>query len=514
MRSGSFLLLSSAIFLVMAACLENPQTAVSSTPAPTTELIATAALPTLIPTAIPATPTLQPPTATPTAPPTAPPTAVPSLTPTPTATIPADLQVISPENAGQLGQLAQWGNGRIDSLTWSNDGTIFAVGSSLGVDFYNSQSLELIQTIRDEQDGSRANQIQFSPSGEFLIMSLGGDLMDRFTLWQLSTGQFVRQLLDAVLAGFSPDGLVVYYEWSSQQLQQLIWQDPTTGESVRTVTFPFTPHSINLASETAVELNQGSSLNLYNMNGDRPYLTLELPVDDAAISPDGVFLAASSRDGFVYLWDRASGRRLHELATEPDRLFDIIFSPNGRFLASSSGDKPIQIWDTGSGQLLHQVAHQTGPNNDPIFAFSPDSSELAVANGNNILFFDAATGIQLRQMANQYNFASELAFWPDSDTLLVSDGDRVYSIDIPNTAVAVVEDGVFQARNAVTSPDGRLEIGIGPFGALEMWDTATGQGVWGQYDGQMGVFSQDGRYLATVSKDGVVRLWGVPVSMP
>jgi len=186
----------------------------------------------------------------------APPTTAPATVPSPTPT--ANPSAISPENAGQLTQLAQLGNGRIDSITWSPDGTTFAIGSSQGIDFYNAQTLQKTQTIQTEDNsGLGTNHVRFSPLGDMLIVTMGGYEVDRVTVWDVSMGQYLRDVHDASLTNFTTDGQLAYVDWVSQQM---IWQDPISGENLRVIDLSYLPRAINLTSETAAELYQDNTV--------------------------------------------------------------------------------------------------------------------------------------------------------------------------------------------------------------------------------------------------------------
>jgi WD40 repeat protein len=228
--------------------------------------------------------------------------------------------------------LAEIGNGRIDSITWLPDGETFAVGSSKGVHLYDSETLEQIHSIQDSQIGGSVH-LRYSPSGSFLLITKGGYETDRVTLWEANSGLLLRDLYDAFYTNFSPDGMIVYFEWTSQQL---IWQDLTSGETRQTLPLPFSPRAFSIASGTIVELYLVKTLRLYEMDDLSLRPTLELPdiVDDVAFSPEGNLIAVTSRDGAIRLWDVHSGVLQHTFTGQLDWVSTIQFSPDGRLLAT------------------------------------------------------------------------------------------------------------------------------------------------------------------------------------
>jgi len=68
-------------------------------------------------------------------------------------------------------------------------------------------------------------------------------------------------------------------------------------------------------------------------------------VTSVAISPDGRFLAASSLDTLVRVWDVETGRLLDTLRGHKDSVYSVAFEPKGNMLVSGSLDKTLMMWD-------------------------------------------------------------------------------------------------------------------------------------------------------------------------
>ncbi len=64
-----------------------------------------------------------------------------------------------------------------------------------------------------------------------------------------------------------------------------------------------------------------------------------------AISADGARLAAGYAEGYVIVWEPASGGRLATLAGGAERVVRVAFSPSGTALAALSRDGMLRLWD-------------------------------------------------------------------------------------------------------------------------------------------------------------------------
>ena len=64
-----------------------------------------------------------------------------------------------------------------------------------------------------------------------------------------------------------------------------------------------------------------------------------------AWSPDGQEIAAGSLDHHVYIWNVASGKLLLTYTGHSDAVFSIAWSPDGTRIASASADNTVQVWE-------------------------------------------------------------------------------------------------------------------------------------------------------------------------
>lgn len=111
--------------------------------------------------------------------------------------------------------------------------------------------------------------------------------------------------------------------------------------------------------------------------------------------PDGSVVAGAYRDGFVRLWNPASGELLEKIETSTTSVRSVDLSPDGRLLAYRDHFSHIVIHDLDTGESK-SLRTPSGRDSSSI-AFSPDGATIAVAtDGGKIYFYDTRTAEELR----------------------------------------------------------------------------------------------------------------------
>jgi hypothetical protein len=95
-----------------------------------------------------------------------------------------------------------------------------------------------------------------------------------------------------------------------------------------------------------------------------------------AFSPDGQLTVSASEDGFLMLWEVASGREVRRFIGHRRGVQTCAFSPDGRWVLSGSWDRTLKLWEATTGQEV--ASWEVGW---PVYAvsFHPTTPHLIVA---------------------------------------------------------------------------------------------------------------------------------------
>lgn len=352
---------------------------------------------------------------------------------------------------------------------------------------------------------------------------------------------------------FSPDGRLLVSETTDSSVPQ--YAPHTVGGLPASDDTHYTVKVWNTASDTPLYSFPASS-NTTDVG------------NQVQFSPDGRLLAVSSTRlaNNPSLWritlrESQHGTLLRTIAVDQPFVSEFAFSPDGRLLAvvtntfNDANANPddsfslISLYDVASGALLHTLKGWIQGEN---FLFSPDSRTIAVGtnpyNSSNqagylaLKLYNVASGRLLKSIAPADSLSADVyAFSKDGRTLLVfadsPDGNNYYDLDSINLVSSVAtlsierKEGHGLDRTALNpaqtifafsdwNDNSGLASAFTGMGSntVSLWDATTGKQIRmleersGSYQTSTMnelAFSPDGRLLAGLGADNVIRIWDV-----
>lgn len=201
-------------------------------------------------------------------------------------------------------------------------------------------------------------------------------------------------------------------------------------------------------------------------------LAVDVPIKDAAFSPDGMQMATAAAYAFIDRWDAVSGAHLGQIqpSASGQAAYDAV-AWHGDRLAFGGVDRRVYVWDLRVGRLLHALDGHT----------------------------DEVTA---------------LAFTPDGRTLISGGWDaRVRLWDTQSGALIAVLAMLDWVRHVAVSGDGRWLGATGKDGTVRLWELST-RALRHTLDAHSSgadciAFNHDSAACVTGGRDGTVRLWNV-----
>lgn len=238
-----------------------------------------------------------------------------------------------------------------------------------------------------------------------------------------------------------------------------------------------------------------------------------------AFSPDSRWLAAAAGNNSVAVWDIATGREVQTLTGSGQASFMsalgvnyVAFTADGKKLVTISD--ALRVWDTATWR--ETVTVQTAELNPSGMmggtgggALSPDGTQLARVNADQIKFIDLTTGRELRSvdLPDKQFDRVELAYSADGHLLVAGINEKKLKVwDVTSKAERLQAPTQKEFSYIKFSDDGRL-IALCENYTIRIWDVANGRalpplnvpntGVFVEYGGVFAAFSADTKKVAS-----------------
>lgn len=421
-------------------------------------------------------------------------------------------------NATQALQVIDSGANTVWSVAWSPNGNALAWGGMNGV--------VRVHTLSGANQGDTRSLSGLSDNVWSVLWSADGtrliaDNGDRVLVWQVSSGNTVQEL-------------------DSQSDWMPALSSPPAG----------TPLSWRLV-DTVIQVREAiSGQELAALEGFSDW------VNDVAWSPDGSLVAGGTLDGLVKVWNPYEGTE-RMVAASVSAVNAVAWSADGGSLITAAEQGRLARWDVPGGSVAAEASAGNGeteamayhPDEDVLayagnsgtvwvhqagfdaprtaftghqgvvtsLALSPNGSRLAsTGTGTTILVWDTSTGSVLQTLSGHTDTVSDLS-WANEELLLSGSLDGTLRIwDTSNGVARQHLDTGHPVETVAWSPIGTLLASSwsdGDDGFIQIWDPSlrelrTLSRLNSDVTGL--AWSPDGTRLASSSREGAVRIWGIP----
>ena len=348
----------------------------------------------------------------------------------------------------------------------NTDGTRLLAGTLAGEATLWDTSTEASLMHMSLGNMDRAN---FNPDGSQLAANHNSGTMK---IWSLIAGREYKTMITSGIVedsgpvglAYNPDGRRLVAASVTQT--PIVW-DAVTGEKI----FALTGHTDRVKAVTwspdgtrIASAGDDTNVILWDAASGTLIKTLAGHTDSIyslAFSPDGKQLASSSADQTVRIWDTASGELVRVL-DQPAHSKGVAWNPDGQRIAAGSdiaddNNGYVHIWEAATGKV--QLDFPIGASRTGIISFSPDGTHLLVSTLEDqaASVWDAQTGVKQITFANNINIVSGVAYSLDGTRIATGSHDgttRLWDVASGQELLTLYGPAEGTARVAF-SPDGK-----------------------------------------------------------
>jgi WD40 repeat protein len=272
------------------------------------------------------------------------------------------------------------GNGATVSVAFNSTGSLLAVGSRDGI-VHVWQLPDARELLRIS--GAPVSQLAFHPASNQLITASDDGHVRLFDVARAALVADFNCSDKVVSALFSPDGNLIAALTSGgavslfDLVHRKLLRTMSGGEAAFNLAFSKDGKRLAAAGGDFAfvwDIDTGRQLLKATHAASSETLTPQQWIVDAAISPDGKFLAYASRgDSVARVWNVDTGRQVLELRHN-SAVAGVGFSADGTKLGTGSYDGTARVWEFPSGTELERASHAGGAE---IVAFGPNGSRFA-----------------------------------------------------------------------------------------------------------------------------------------
>ncbi|KAF8684577.1 WD40 repeat-like protein [Rhizoctonia solani] len=296
-----------------------------------------------------------------------------------------------------------------------------------------------------------AYSVGFSQDGKYVISGGAGESSD-IIVWDALTGSIVAGPLrghsgtvDALVS--LPDGTRIVS--CSEDRTIRTWDIRKQGENDKKVDTRIAsvgPISFSTDRSRFASISSNQSIHVRNLRtGDIILPQFEEQIEGRSIecvaySSTGAYIAASSHDFTIQIWDAHTGVTISQsLQGHNSSIHCISFSLDDSHLCSGSDDMTIRIWETSTGTL---VGRPYGGHTSAVRSviYSPDGGHIVSGAADGAVhIWNPTTGNTIHTLIGHTGAVQSIAFSPDGNHIIIARSDgKVHKWDIGGNNVLEV----------------------------------------------------------------------------